>query len=154
MHTFHSACRYACSCLRLLYAAIFLTKPCALLQLGNISVFYKQRACLFYPVMAFTMPTILLRIPLSIVLALVYALLSYFTVGFAPDAGRHGRCSHMLVAVCTCCMVHFACILTCTLMHSLCCQELPGIAHAHPAAPFWAVLLPFCMLIWQGHPLS
>jgi hypothetical protein len=60
-------------------------------QLGNISVFYKQRACLFYPVVAFTLPTILLRIPLSIALAMVYALISYFTVGFAPDAGRCAR---------------------------------------------------------------
>ena len=57
-------------------------------QLGNIGVFYKQRACLFYPVAAFTLPTILLRIPLSVVLAFVYALITYFTIGFAPDAGR------------------------------------------------------------------
>lgn len=58
------------------------------LQLGNISVFYKQRSNLFYPVTSFSMPTILLRIPLSATSALLWTLMTYFVVGFAPDAGR------------------------------------------------------------------
>ena len=51
-------------------------------------MFYKQRASLFYPVTAFTVPTVLTRIPLSLVSAMAYTLITYFTVGFAPDAGR------------------------------------------------------------------
>ena len=62
-------------------------------QLGNISVFYKQRASLFYPVIAFTVPTILTRIPLSLLSAMAYSLITYFTVGFAPDAGRRAPSS-------------------------------------------------------------
>ena len=37
---------------------------------------------------AFTVPTILTRIPLSLLSAMAYSLITYFTVGFAPDAGR------------------------------------------------------------------
>ncbi len=58
------------------------------MQLGNISVFYKQRSNLFYPVTSFSLPTILLRIPLSAVSAMLWTVMTYFVVGFAPDPGR------------------------------------------------------------------
>lgn len=58
------------------------------LQLGNISVFYKQKSNLFYPVTSYSLPSTLLRIPLSAVSALLWAAMTYFVVGFAPDAGR------------------------------------------------------------------
>ncbi|EIE26053.1 ATP-binding cassette transporter [Coccomyxa subellipsoidea C-169] len=58
------------------------------ITLGNISVFYKQRSNLFYPVTSFSLPTILLRIPLSAVSAMLWTVMTYFVVGFAPDPGR------------------------------------------------------------------
>lgn len=57
-------------------------------QLGNISVFYKQRSNLFYPVTSYSLPTILLRIPLSTISAMLWTVMTYFVVGFAPDPGR------------------------------------------------------------------
>lgn len=72
-------------------------------QLGNISVFYKQRGNLFYPVTSFSLPTILLRIPLSAVSAMLWTLMTYFVVGFAPDPGRQSpcllACSHIVVSM-------------------------------------------------------
>ena len=62
-------------------------------QLANISVFYKQRGNLFYPVTSFSLPTILLRIPLSAICAMLWTLMTYFVVGFAPDPGRQSPCS-------------------------------------------------------------
>jgi hypothetical protein len=57
-------------------------------QLGNISVFYKQKSNLFYPVTSYSLPSTLLRIPLSAVSALLWTVMTYFVVGFAPDVGR------------------------------------------------------------------
>ena len=71
--------------------SFFLINPIAV-QLGNISVFYKQRGNLFYPVTSFSLPTILLRIPLSAVSAMLWTLMTYFVVGFAPDPGRQSPC--------------------------------------------------------------
>ncbi|CAL8470297.1 g9839 [Coccomyxa elongata] len=58
------------------------------ITLGNISVFYKQRSNLFYPVISYSLPTILLRIPLSTLSAMLWTVMTYFVVGFAPDPGR------------------------------------------------------------------
>ena len=57
-------------------------------QLSTISVFYKQRNNFFFPVTSYALPTVLLRVPLSIVTGIIFTALTYFVVGFAPDAGR------------------------------------------------------------------
>ena len=51
-------------------------------------MFYKQRNNFFFPVTSYTLPTVLLRVPLSIVTGIIWTALTYFVVGFAPDAGR------------------------------------------------------------------
>ena len=58
------------------------------MQLSTISVFYKQRNNYFFPVTSYALPTVLLRVPLSIVTGIIFTALTYFVVGFAPDAGR------------------------------------------------------------------
>ncbi|KAH7352830.1 hypothetical protein KP509_19G066000 [Ceratopteris richardii] len=62
---------------------------------NSLPVFYKQRDELFYPAWAYTIPTILLRIPLSILECLIWTCMTYYVIGFAPDAGRFFR--HMLL---------------------------------------------------------
>ena len=57
-------------------------------QLSTISVFYKQRNNFFFPVTSYALPTVLLRVPLSVVTGIIYTALTYFVVGFAPDVGR------------------------------------------------------------------
>ena len=57
-------------------------------QLSTISVFYKQRNNFFFPVTSYALPTVLLRVPLSVATGIIYTALTYFVVGFAPDVGR------------------------------------------------------------------
>eukprot|EP00253_Pinus_taeda_P009158 PITA_09158 len=57
----------------------------------RLPVFFKQRDLLFYPAWAFTIPTFLLRIPMSVVEAGVWVLITYYTIGFAPEASRFFR---------------------------------------------------------------
>ncbi|KAH7352813.1 hypothetical protein KP509_19G065500 [Ceratopteris richardii] len=62
---------------------------------NRLPVFYKQRDQLFYPAWAYTIPAILLRIPLSIVECIIWTCMTYYVIGFAPEAGRFFR--HMLL---------------------------------------------------------
>ena len=57
-------------------------------QLSTISVFYKQRNNFFFPVTSYALPTVLLRVPLSVVTGIIFTALTYYVVGFAPDVGR------------------------------------------------------------------
>lgn len=59
------------------------------LTIQRLPVFYKQRDLLFYPPWAFVLPTWLLRLPLSLYESLIWLLITYFTIGFAPEAGRY-----------------------------------------------------------------
>ena len=54
----------------------------------RLPVFFKQRDLLFYPAWAFTIPTFLLRIPLSLLEAGVWVVTTYYAIGFAPEASR------------------------------------------------------------------
>lgn len=55
----------------------------------RLPVFFKQRDSLFYPAWAFALPIWLLRIPLSFMESLIWVVLTYYTVGFAPAASRY-----------------------------------------------------------------
>nr|GLL23468.1 ABC transporter G family member 35 [Ipomoea trifida] len=54
----------------------------------RLPVFYKQRDLLFHPPWAFTLPTFLLKIPISVFETIVWMVISYYTIGFAPEASR------------------------------------------------------------------
>ncbi|XP_059307691.1 pleiotropic drug resistance protein 2-like isoform X1 [Lycium ferocissimum] len=61
------------------------------LTIFRLPVFFKQRDSLFYPAWAFSFPIWLLRIPLSFVESLIWVVLTYYTIGFAPAASRFFR---------------------------------------------------------------
>ncbi|KAK4482015.1 hypothetical protein RD792_012931 [Penstemon davidsonii] len=58
------------------------------LTVQRLPVFYKHRDLLFHPPWAFTLPTFLLRIPISIFEAIVWMVTTYYTIGFAPEPSR------------------------------------------------------------------
>ncbi|CAL9782849.1 unnamed protein product [Musa acuminata subsp. burmannicoides] len=58
------------------------------ITITRLPVFYKQRDSLFYPAWAFSLPSWLLRIPYSIIEAVVWSCVVYYSVGFAPSADR------------------------------------------------------------------
>ncbi|KAK8524888.1 hypothetical protein V6N12_029740 [Hibiscus sabdariffa] len=58
------------------------------LMISRLPVFYKQRDLLFHPVWTFTLPTFLLRVPISILETTAWMVVTYYTIGYAPAASR------------------------------------------------------------------
>ncbi|XP_057978363.1 ABC transporter G family member 42-like [Malania oleifera] len=54
----------------------------------RLPVFYKHRDLLFYPAWVFTLPNVLLRIPLSLLESAVWMIVTYFTIGYTAEANR------------------------------------------------------------------
>ncbi|KNA08801.1 hypothetical protein SOVF_159450 isoform A, partial [Spinacia oleracea] len=54
----------------------------------RLPVFFKQRDLYFYPAWAYAIPATILKIPLSILLAVIWTSLTYYTIGYAPEVGR------------------------------------------------------------------
>ncbi|GMI91957.1 ATP-binding cassette G39, PLEIOTROPIC DRUG RESISTANCE 11, pleiotropic drug resistance 11 [Hibiscus trionum] len=57
----------------------------------RLPVFYKQRDFLFYPPWAFSLPIWIIKIPVSFLESAIWICLTYYTIGFAPAAGRFFR---------------------------------------------------------------
>lgn len=58
------------------------------MTVARLPVFYKQRDLYFYPAWAYTIPATILKIPLSILEAVVWTGLTYYVIGYSPEAGR------------------------------------------------------------------
>ncbi|XP_073302587.1 ABC transporter G family member 29-like [Primulina huaijiensis] len=58
------------------------------LTMERLPVFYKHRDLLFHPPWVFTLPTFLLRIPISMLESVVWMIITYYTIGFALEASR------------------------------------------------------------------
>ncbi|KAL8527730.1 hypothetical protein ACS0TY_005541 [Phlomoides rotata] len=69
------------------------------LTVARLAVFYKQRDFHFYPAWAYAIPATILKIPLSFLQALLWTSLTYFVIGYTPDAGRFFRQLVLLFAV-------------------------------------------------------
>lgn len=58
------------------------------LVIAKLPVFYKHRDLYFYPPWLFVLPNVLIGIPPSIIETIVWVCITYFTIGFAPEANR------------------------------------------------------------------
>ncbi|XP_009353552.2 ABC transporter G family member 35 [Pyrus x bretschneideri] len=58
------------------------------LTIARLPVFYKHRDLLFHPAWTFTLPSVLLGIPISMIESTVFIGITYYTIGFAPEASR------------------------------------------------------------------
>ncbi|KAI8020167.1 ABC transporter G family member 42 [Camellia lanceoleosa] len=58
------------------------------LTVQRLPVFYKHRDLFFHPPWAFTLPMFLLRIPISVFESIVWMVMTYYAIGFAPEASR------------------------------------------------------------------
>ncbi|PWA48104.1 AAA+ ATPase domain-containing protein [Artemisia annua] len=54
----------------------------------RLPVFYKHRDSLLYPAWAFALPIWILKIPLSLMESGIWVILTYYAIGYAPDASR------------------------------------------------------------------
>lgn len=58
------------------------------MTISRLPVFYKQRDLKFHPPWTYTLPTVILGIPISLLESVVWLVVSYYTIGFAPEASR------------------------------------------------------------------
>nr|GEV71750.1 ABC transporter G family member 31 [Tanacetum cinerariifolium] len=61
------------------------------LMIFRLPIFYKQRDNNFYPAWAWSASSWILRVPYSLVEAVVWSVIVYYSVGFSPSAGRFFR---------------------------------------------------------------
>ncbi|KAG6550030.1 hypothetical protein Mapa_008543 [Marchantia paleacea] len=57
----------------------------------RLPVFYKQRDLLFIPAWSFSLATFILRLPSSLFESMMWIIITYYTIGFAPAVGRFFR---------------------------------------------------------------
>ncbi|KAF8398268.1 hypothetical protein HHK36_017195 [Tetracentron sinense] len=61
------------------------------MTLMRLPVFYKQRDAMLFPAWAYSLPTFITRIPVSLIESSVWVILTYYTVGLAPSPERFFR---------------------------------------------------------------
>ncbi|KAH9288446.1 hypothetical protein KI387_032563 [Taxus chinensis] len=59
--------------------------------LARISVFFKQRDLYFYPAWAYAIPGFVLKVPMSFIESLIWTSMTYYVIGYAPEASRFFR---------------------------------------------------------------
>ena len=58
------------------------------LTVARLSIFYKQRELYFYPAWAYAIPSAILKVPFSLLEAVVWTSLTYYVIGYTPEVGR------------------------------------------------------------------
>ncbi|KAI3810521.1 hypothetical protein L1987_20137 [Smallanthus sonchifolius] len=61
------------------------------MTVARLPVFYKQRDMYFYPAWAYAIPASLLKIPLSMFVAVIWTCLTYYVIGYSPEPERFFR---------------------------------------------------------------
>ncbi|XWS57389.1 hypothetical protein CRYUN_Cryun09bG0170100 [Craigia yunnanensis] len=69
------------------------------MTVSRLEVFYKQKELRFYPAWAYAIPASILKIPLSLLESLVLTCLTYYVIGYSPEAWRFFRHFILLFAV-------------------------------------------------------
>ncbi|XAR52748.1 hypothetical protein NMG60_11020974 [Bertholletia excelsa] len=88
------------------------------LTVSRLAVFYKQRDLYFYPAWAYAIPATILKVPLSLLEALLWTSLTYYVIGYSPEAARFFRQFILLFAV------HLASTSLFRLVASVCRTEV------------------------------
>ncbi|MED6135634.1 drug-responsive transcription factor pdr3 [Stylosanthes scabra] len=61
------------------------------MTVSRLSVFYKQKELCFYPAWAYSIPSTILKIPLSLLESFIWTALTYYVIGYSPEIGRFFR---------------------------------------------------------------
>ncbi|KAL5814771.1 hypothetical protein ACOSQ4_025412 [Xanthoceras sorbifolium] len=69
------------------------------IMISRLHVFYKQRDNAFHPAWAWSLASWILRLPYSVLEAVVWSCVVYYTVGFAPGPGRFFRFMFLLFSL-------------------------------------------------------
>ncbi|KAL6615559.1 hypothetical protein ACP70R_037829 [Stipagrostis hirtigluma subsp. patula] len=69
------------------------------LTVFKLPVFFKQRDLLFFPAWAYTIPSWILKIPITFIEVGGYVFLTYYVIGFDPNVGRFFKQYLLLLAI-------------------------------------------------------
>ncbi|GAV70532.1 ABC_tran domain-containing protein/ABC2_membrane domain-containing protein/PDR_assoc domain-containing protein/AAA_25 domain-containing protein [Cephalotus follicularis] len=69
------------------------------LSILKLPVFYKQRDLLFYPSWAYSLPTWILKIPITLVEVAIWVFMTYYVIGFDPNVERFFKLYFVLVCL-------------------------------------------------------
>jgi hypothetical protein len=58
------------------------------MTVAKLPIFFKQRKLMFYPPWAYSLPTWIIKIPLSSLEVAIWVFLTYYVIGFDPNVGR------------------------------------------------------------------
>ncbi|XP_040385578.1 ABC transporter G family member 49 [Oryza brachyantha] len=97
----------------LFYALILLMVnaiPELVMAISRLPVFYKQRDHYFYPGWAYAIPSFILKIPSSLVASISWTSISYYLIGYTPEAPRFFRQLLVLFLVHTGALSLFRCV--------------------------------------------
>ncbi|KAL5163323.1 Pleiotropic drug resistance protein 3 [Glycine soja] len=61
------------------------------MTVSRLAVIYKQKELCFFPAWAYTIPSAVLKIPLSLLESFIWTTLSYYVIGYSPEIGRFFR---------------------------------------------------------------
>lgn len=71
------------------------------IMISRLPVFYKQRDNAFHPAWAWALASWILRVPYSVLEAVVWSCVVYYNVGFAPGLKRYASISRMFYTFCS-----------------------------------------------------
>ncbi|PON90757.1 ABC type transporter protein [Trema orientale] len=69
------------------------------LTIMKLPVFFKQRDLLFYPAWAYSLPTWILKIPITFLEVAIWVVLTYYVIGFDPNIERFFRQYLLLLCI-------------------------------------------------------
>ncbi|XP_044500167.1 pleiotropic drug resistance protein 3-like isoform X2 [Mangifera indica] len=114
---------------------------------ARLPVFYKQRELRLYPAWAYAIPIAILKIPLSLIESVVWTCLTYYVIGYTPEASRffhqlilifavHLTSLSMFRFVASVCKTVSA-AMTAGVLGLLLVMIFGGFIIKHPSMPVW-----------------
>ncbi|KAE9452206.1 hypothetical protein C3L33_15880, partial [Rhododendron williamsianum] len=97
--------------------------PELFMTVTRLAVFYKQRDLYFYPAWSYAIPSTILKVPLSLLEALIWTSLTYYVIGYSPEPGRLILSTVILLFA-----VHFVAISKFRFVASVCRTMVASIA--------------------------
>lgn len=61
------------------------------LTIAKLPVFFKQRDLLFYPAWTYSLPSWIIKTPLSLLNVTIWVFITYYVIGFDPNVERYGN---------------------------------------------------------------
>ncbi|KQJ92711.1 ABC transporter G family member 41 isoform X2 [Brachypodium distachyon] len=80
------------------------------MAISRLPVFYKQRDYYFYPAWAYAIPSFILKIPVSLVESVAWTSISYYLIGYTPEASSFFRQLLVLFLIHTVSLSMFRCV--------------------------------------------